>query len=89
VGIEVVYAEKQQDIEKALNRMARAGYAVIYITEAAAELAQETIDRYKTQALPAIIPIPNRNGTTGLGMQGIKSNIEKAIGADILFGEGR
>ena len=44
----------------------------------------EAIEKYKTEPFPAIIPIPNRFGTNGLGMKGIQDNIEKAIGADIL-----
>ena len=58
--------------------------AVIYITEPAAELVEETIAVYKTEPFPAIIPIPNRFGSKGIGLKGIKDNIEKAIGADIL-----
>ncbi len=37
------------------------------------------------QPLPAIIPIPGSRGNTGLGMQKLRANVEKAIGADILF----
>jgi len=89
LGIEAVYVEDAHQTEKAIHRLAREGCAVIYITEQAAVLAQEAIERYKTEPFPAIIPIPNRAGTTGFGMQGIRANVEKAIGADILFGEER
>lgn len=89
LGLHVEYASKQEQIEKAIHKLARSGYAVIYITEPAAQAAAEAVARYKTQAFPAIIPIPDRNGSTGLGMQGIRKDVEKAIGADILFGEGR
>ena len=50
----------------------------------AAEMVAETIDRYKTIAYPAIIPIPGRTGAKGIGMKGVRANVEKAIGADIL-----
>ncbi|MBC8546538.1 V-type ATP synthase subunit F [Clostridiaceae bacterium NSJ-31] len=89
LGIHAVYADDAQGIEKAIHQLAHAGCAVIYITEQAAVLAPEAIERYKTEPFPAIIPIPNRSGSLGLGMQGIRANVEKAIGADILFGEGR
>lgn len=89
LGITPVYAETAEDVERAIHHLARSGCAVIYITEQSAALAKEAIDRYKTEAFPAIIPIPGRLGTTGLGMKGIRENVEKAIGADILFGEGR
>ena len=88
LGVRTVFADKQSDIEQTIHRLAREGTSVIYITEKAALLAAEAIDRYKSEAFPAIIPIPDRNGSQGLGMQGIEKNIEKAIGADILFEEG-
>ncbi len=87
LGIETVFAEKPQEIERAIHRLARDGTKVLYITEQAAALAKEAVDRYKTETYPAIILIPNREGSTGLGMKGIRDNIEKAIGADILFEE--
>lgn len=87
LGIETVFADKAADIEKSIHRLARDGYKIIYITEQAASLATEAVDRYKTETYPAIILIPNREGSLGLGMQGIRDNIEKAIGADILFEE--
>ena len=58
-------------------------YAVIFITE---EIS-DTIDKLKTRAYPAVIPIPAGNGSNGFGMRGIRKDVEKAIGADILFGD--
>ena len=87
LGIETVFADTAPEAEKAIHRLAREGAAAIYITEQVAELVPEAINRYFNEAFPAIIPIPNREGTTGLGMKGIRANIEKAIGADILFEE--
>lgn len=87
LGVETVFADKASDIEKSIHRLARDGYKIIYITEQAAGLAAEAVDRYKNETFPAIILIPNREGSQGLGMQGIRDNIEKAIGADILFEE--
>jgi V/A-type H+-transporting ATPase subunit F len=87
LGIDTVFAEKPGEIERAIHRLARDGTSVIYITEQAAQQVKEAVDRYKTESYPAIILIPNREGSTGLGMRGIRENIEKAIGADILFEE--
>ena len=33
----------------------------------------------------AVIPIPGSRGSNGLGMSRVRANVEKAIGADILF----
>ncbi len=86
LGIDV-YPATGDEVTRVLNRLAVGGYAIIFITEQAADAAAETIDRYKTSPFPAIIPIPGNRGTTGFGMQGIHANVEKAIGADILFKE--
>ncbi len=87
LGVETVFADNALSVAKAIDRLAREGTAVIYITEQSAELIPDTIKRYLTEPFPAIIPIPNREGTTGYGLAGIKKNVDKAIGADILFAD--
>ncbi|MEG2678049.1 MAG: V-type ATP synthase subunit F, partial [Oscillospiraceae bacterium] len=87
LGIETVFADDAREIERSVNRLAREGAAVIYITEQAMIKIPDTVEKFKTQPFPAIIPIPNAEGNLGIGMRGISENIEKAIGADILFEE--
>ncbi len=89
VGLDVRYAGNTREIEAAIHALAREGAPVIYVTEEAAALAKDAIALYNTATFPAIIPIPGKDGVTGFGMDGIRKNVEKAIGADILFGEGR
>jgi V/A-type H+-transporting ATPase subunit F len=84
LGIDV-FPAAGGEVMKAINRLANEGYAIIFVTEEAAETAAETIDRYKTSPYPAIIPIPGNRGTTGFGMKGIRDNVEKAIGTNIFF----
>ena len=43
------------------------------------------MDVYKDRRVPAIIPIPGRAGTIGMGMTSVKKSVERAVGADILF----
>ena len=83
LGIDV-YPATGGDVMRTIHRLAENGYAIIFVTEQAAETAAEMIDRYKTSPFPAIIPIPGNRGTTGFGMRGIHKNVEKAIGTDIL-----
>lgn len=87
LGLSVFPVREPKEAGLLVNRLAREDYAVIFITETIAKDIGETIERYKAVPFPAIIPIPNNQGSIGLGMQGIKDNIEKAIGVDILFGE--
>lgn len=87
VGVRTVFATEKEDIERALHTLAKQGAAIIFITETAARLAGEAVDRYRTESYPAIIPIPGADGSDGLGMKNIYDNIEKAVGANILFNE--
>lgn len=65
-------------------------YGVVFITEQAAAAAQEAVDEFQQQTTPILVPIPSSQGSLGLGMERIRRNVEKAVGADILFGkEGR
>ena len=87
LGVKVVPETNPFAVREALKRLAREHYAVILITERAAsgEGVPEAIEKYKTEAYPIIIPIPDSAGTTGFGIQGLKRDVEKAIGADIVF----
>lgn len=72
---------------RALNQVTRDNVAVVCITETVAQHIGEQIEEINRRHLPAIVLIPNNQGTLGLGMKQIKKNAEKAIGADILFGK--
>jgi len=88
IGLDVFYEEQQAQIERRIHSLADQGYAAIYITEKAVALAKDVIEVYKTATFPAIIPIPSSTGVLGIGMKNLKANVEKAVGADILFREG-
>ncbi|MCL2060231.1 MAG: V-type ATP synthase subunit F [Oscillospiraceae bacterium] len=87
VGFDVFEAADAPAAAKALHDAATQDFAVIYITEQAAQEIVGAIDRYKESMFPAIIPIPGNAGATGLGMMNVKKSVERAIGADILFND--
>ena len=89
VGLDVYPETDAEKASRTIHRLARAGYKVLFITEPLYKECTEAISTYKTEPFPAIIPIPDSHGSSGVAMAGIKANVEKAIGADILFGEGR
>lgn len=84
IGLDVFPVENEQQARDKLRALARK-YSVIFVTEQVAQQASQLIERYKSRPYPVVVPIPSAEGNMGLGMQGIKSNVEKAIGADILF----
>lgn len=85
IGIEVFPINEASEARETLKILARK-YAVIFITEDIAIEINDVVSRYKTRPYPAVIPIPSSQGSNGYGMSCIKKDVEKALGADILFG---
>ena len=84
------FQSTQLKISSRLQRhyeLAKDNYAVIYITEQTAANILNDINEYREERFPAIIPIPGIQGNMGIGMQGVKKCVEKAVGADILFSD--
>ena len=88
LGFAVEEASGAEEAAKKLHSMVKSGqYAVIFITENYAVQIEEDMNRYKDMPLPAVISIPGQGGSTGYGMNNIRSAVERAVGADILFKE--
>ena len=85
VGMRVIAVETPEQTTAALHRLATEGVPVIFITESCARQVPEALEKYKTMSETAVIPIPGSQGMDGYGMRRVKANVEKAIGADILF----
>ncbi len=86
VGMEVFPCSNASEARKTLYRIAGEHYAIIYITENLCKDMGTEIDKYRDAGIPAIIPIPGMDGSCGIGMDNLKKAVEKAVGADILFG---
>lgn len=84
VGLDVFPILDEEEASDKVRLLARE-YAVIFVTEKLAAKMEPLLKRYKARAYPAVIPIPDASGSTGFGLYGIKKDVEKAIGADILF----
>lgn len=85
LGLDTYPVSDPDEAGKVLKKLAGAGYAVIYITEALQAALETQIDIYRAQALPAIIPIPGVTGNTGMGILNVKKSVEQAVGSDIIF----
>lgn len=89
IGMKVIPTQTPEETTAALYRLVKEGVPVIFITESAARKVPEALERYKTSPDTAIIPIPGSQGADGFGIQRVRANVEKAIGADILFNNDR
>ncbi len=88
IGFSVFEAEDASAAARILHTLAKEDtYAIIFIVENYASRIPEDVARYKDAPLPAVISIPGRAGSDGSGMAAIRSAVERAVGADILFKE--
>jgi len=85
VGLEVFAAVDAAAARDVLRKLVREDFAVIFVTEDYAKANEDILLRGKTKAYPAIVPIPTSAGSTGFGLKGVKKDVEKALGADILL----
>ena len=86
LGLEACPAADAAEAGQILRRLTRESedYAIIYIEEALAEALRHEIDRFKDSPKPAIILIPGRDGSIGLGQSALKAAVERAVGTNIL-----
>ncbi len=84
LGLDVFPAGSAEDARAILHRLAKEDYAVVYLTEGFAAQMEADIARYKDELTPAVILIPGKEGSLGIGMRNIKKAVERAVGADIL-----
>lgn len=85
LGLDTYPVSNMEEAGKRLRKLAEGQYAVIYVTESVQAGLEAEIDRYRTEELPAIIPIPGVTGNTGMGMRNVKKSVEQAVGSDIIF----
>ena len=84
LGLDTFPVERVEEAAAVLHRIAKENYAVIYVTETLAVELEHDIARYKDELTPAIILIPGKEGSLGIGMDNVKTAVERAVGADIL-----
>ena len=84
LGLDVYPAETVEEARKTLHTLAKGDYAVVYLTEQYAAGMEADVARYKDELTPAVILIPGKDGSLGIGMANVKSAVERAVGADTL-----
>jgi V/A-type H+-transporting ATPase subunit F len=86
LGLETFAVESESEALAALRKLTRESddYAIIYIEENLASALEHEIARYKDSPTPAIILIPGREGSLGLGQSALRAAVERAVGTNIL-----
>ena len=86
LGLETFPAANASEASQILRQVTRESdeYAILYIEETLAAQMSAEIDKYKDSPTPAIILIPGREGSIGLGQSALKAAVERAVGTNIL-----
>ena len=85
IGMRAAAAQTEAEVAPAVNQLWLAGFRFIFITAPAALNGWDTFERYKNDPTVTLIPVPGSTGSDGLGMERVRANVEKAIGANILL----
>ena len=84
LGLDTYPVNGPEEARETIRELAKTDCAVIYLTETLAKDLGDVLDRYTDAVQPAIILIPGREGSLGIGKANIQRAIERAVGADIL-----
>ena len=84
LGLDTYPVASAEEAREKVRELAKSDCAVIYLTETLAKDMDDVLARYKDELQPAIILIPGREGSLGIGRDTIQRAIERAVGADIL-----
>ena len=84
LGLDTYPVTSPEEAREKIRELAKTDCAVIYLTEQLAKDLEDVINHYKDDLSPAIILIPGREGSLGIGKNNIQLSIERAVGADIL-----
>ena len=84
LGLDAYPASTPEEAREIIHKLTKEDCAVIYLTEQLAVKLEDVIARYKDALRPAIILIPGKDGSLGIGMANVKRAVERAVGADIL-----
>ena len=86
LGLDAYPVDNSEQAKQILRELCApdSNYAIIYLEENLAEALKPQIDRVKELPSPAIILIPGREGSLGLGMRELYEAVDKAVGVAII-----
>lgn len=88
LGLDVFPAESSAEARKILRAVTSPDgedrYPIVYIEETLAAEMQADIDQFKDSPETAVILIPGRSGSLGMGLSALHAAVERAVGSDIL-----
>ena len=86
LGLDTVPVNDEEEARRAFRRLtaSEARYAIIYIEERLSLILASEIAEFNDKPIPAVILIPGRDGSMGLGLTALHDAVIRAVGTDIL-----
>ena len=84
LGLDTYPVISAAEAGETVRELAREHCGIIYLTEGLAQDLEDVLARYRDAVRPAIILIPGREGTQGIGRAHLQDAMKRAVGADIL-----
>ena len=88
LGLDTFPVREAEEAHKIFRAITKADqpdeYAIIYLEENLAQALKADIDRFKDVPRPAVILIPGKDGSLGLGQSALQAAVERAVGVNIL-----
>lgn len=86
LGLDTYPVDNTDDAKRILRELSEpeSNCAIIYLEENLAEALKVQIDRIKERPSPAVILIPGREGSLGIGMRELYEAVDKAVGVAII-----
>lgn len=85
MGLDVFPVSSAAEAVAAFDDCVQRGFAAIFVTEGFFPALRERMKELAGRPTPATVIIPEGQESSGLGLAKLKSIVEQAIGADILF----
>lgn len=87
IGMDIYPAYNEEDVKNIFTQLIEDSYAIIYITEKLSIESEKYLDKMRKEKIPAIVTIPNNNGSLKYSQNRIKEMVQKAVGIEINFKE--
>ncbi len=86
LGLDVFPAADDAEAKEIFRRITRPeeNYAILYVEENFAQGLAADIAKFQDSPDVAVILIPGREGSLGLGQTALHAAVERAVGSDIL-----
>jgi len=86
LGMKTLFAESAKEAEEILLGLQKleSRFAIIFIPEDLFQnISEDVMEKISRNALPALVPVPGLQGSTGFGDLRMRKFVEQAVGSDI------